>query len=142
MALNGIAHKELTDPQLHDLKGVSSATEGQVPFANDAGASEWRFIGPSDIKVESVSEVDEASSNSSTAPAALVITGLSGTVDGSCADASTFTDTNTNVKELATKLNALITYTSFLQTSYNDLVTKFNALQDILDNLGFISIRS
>jgi hypothetical protein len=142
MALNGIAHKELTDPQLHDLKGVSAALAGQLPFANDSGASYWKFLTPDDIHISNPREVDEGSSSTTTAPSVLSVSGLSETVTGSCVDAGTFSEVNKNTKEVAVKLNEVIAYTAALQVKYNDLVAKFNALQDALDNLGFISVRS
>lgn len=49
MALNGIAHKELTDPQLHELKGASTAQAGQVPFADGEGHTSWRSITVHDV---------------------------------------------------------------------------------------------
>lgn len=139
MALNGIAHKNLTDPQLHELKGASTAQAGQVPFADGEGNTSWGDITP-DKLVILATELTQGSSNSSTAPTALDVLGLSAVTDGICADGANFTQTNKNIKELAVKLNAFITYTSSLQTSYNALVTKFNALQTALENLGFISI--
>ncbi len=139
MALNGIAHKNLTDPQLHELKGASTAEAGQVPFADGDGNTEWGFITPDKLSLEAAI-LEQEDPNSSTAPSSLDTLGLSAVTDGICADGANFTQTNKNIKELAVKLNALITYTSSLQTSYNALVTKFNALQTALENLGFISI--
>lgn len=139
MALNGIAHKNLTDPQLHEMKGASAAQAGQVPFADGAGHTSWESITP-DKLVIIPTELTQGSNNPSTAPTALDVLGLSATTDGICSDGANFTQTNKNIKELALEVNALITYTASLQTSYNALVTKFNALQTALKDLGFISI--
>lgn len=139
MALNGIAHKNLTDPQLHELKGASTAQAGQVPFADGEGNTEWGLITPDKLSLEAT-ELEQEDPNSSTAPSSLDTLGMSAVTDGVCADAANFTQANKNTKEVATKVNSLIAYAVSLQNSYNDLVTKFNALQTALAGLGFISI--
>lgn len=139
MQIEGIAHKNLTDPQLHEPKGASSASLNQVPFADGEGSTSWQNITPDKLDINP-STVTEASENETTAPTVLDVLGLSATTDGICADGVNFTQTNKNIKELALKVNALVNYTTSLQASYNDLVTKYNALQTALQTLGFISI--
>ena len=36
-----VNHNTLTDPYLHEPKGVSTATAGQVYIANGAGSGDW-----------------------------------------------------------------------------------------------------
>lgn len=141
MALNGIAHKDLTDPQLHEVKGASTAEAWQVPVADGEGHTRFLAVRiPSRIVQITAQEVSGASSNTTTNPTLLGVTGLSATTTGSCEDASDFTDTNKNIKELAVKLNELINYAQALKASYNDLVTNYNNLQEKLETLGLISI--
>lgn len=138
MALNGIAHKNLTDPQLHEPKGASTATLNQVPFADGEGGTVWGEITP-DKLVIIASLVSQASSNTATIPTALDVLGLSATTTGVCSDAANFTQANKNTKEVAVLVNSLITTVTSLKSSYNDLATKYNALLTVLKNLGFIT---
>lgn len=39
-----IQHSVLTDPQLHEPKGVSTAASGKVYVANGSGSGAWQFI--------------------------------------------------------------------------------------------------
>ncbi len=39
-----VAHSTLTDPELHEPKGISSATSGSVYIANGAGSGNWREL--------------------------------------------------------------------------------------------------
>lgn len=44
MATTDLLHKNLTDPQLHEPKGISTADENEVYFANGEGSGEWKTI--------------------------------------------------------------------------------------------------
>lgn len=47
-----ISHKNITDPQIHEPKGVSAATSGQVYVADGSGSGDWTdrdSIGGQDI---------------------------------------------------------------------------------------------
>jgi hypothetical protein len=37
-------HNTITDPNIHEPKGVASASSGQVYVADGAGSGDWRFI--------------------------------------------------------------------------------------------------
>jgi hypothetical protein len=39
-----VAHNSLTDPELHEPKGVSSATSGTVYVANGSGSGSWKEL--------------------------------------------------------------------------------------------------
>lgn len=138
MASQGIAHKNLTDPQLHEMKGASAAQAGQVPFADGEGHTNWENITLDKLDIEP-RETTQGTPNSSTAPVTLDTLGMSAITNNTCTDAANFTQANKNTKEVAVKVNALITYATALQASYNNLVTKFNALQTALKELGLIS---
>ena len=44
MATTDLLHKNLTDPQLHEPKGISTAEENTVYFADGAGKGAWKPI--------------------------------------------------------------------------------------------------
>jgi hypothetical protein len=44
MATTDLLHKNLTDPQVHEPKGISTAEENTVYFANGTGTGEWKPI--------------------------------------------------------------------------------------------------
>ena len=139
MPLQGIAHKNLTDPQLHEPKGASGALVGQVAFADGEGHTEWKDITPEDIHVNAETMV-EAGRSTITLPTGVNIAALPGTVTGACVLADDFTDANLNDKEIATKLNSLIIGATSMQVTLNNLVTKYNNLLAALKNLGFIDV--
>lgn len=133
----GIAHKNLTDPQLHEPKGASTAPAGSTIFADGNGATEWRTITVPelDFEKETVEEVDaSAVSDGSTISTA----GMSATVDGNIADAANFTMTNKNVKELATKYNDLVDKFNSLLDEHQGLIASVNALITALKTEGLI----
>lgn len=37
-------HKNITDPNIHEPKGVAAASDGQVYVADGAGSGDWRYI--------------------------------------------------------------------------------------------------
>lgn len=44
MATTDLLHKNLTDPQLHEPKGISTATENAVYFADGKGKGVWKPV--------------------------------------------------------------------------------------------------
>lgn len=44
MATTDLLHKNLTDPQLHEPKGVAAASENTVYFANGKGTGAWKPV--------------------------------------------------------------------------------------------------
>lgn len=49
MATTDLLHKNLTDPQLHEPKGISAAEENTVYVADGEGHGEWKAIGFEEI---------------------------------------------------------------------------------------------
>ena len=141
MDLNGIAHKNLTDPQLHEPKGASTATAGQVPFADGEGGTAWHTITPDKLDIEEETE-DVAETATASTPDSLDVLGLPGTASETMTAASNFTTANQNTLNVSTKVNEIIQYASSLQRSHNDLVTKYNTLLLALKNLGLIEINN
>jgi hypothetical protein len=106
---NVIAHKNLTDPQLHEPKGVAAAEEDTVYMADGNGSGTW-------LKVP-FSALDY------TPQATSVVTGyqtigtitnvnysvLTPNITGTVADASTFNACNKNLKEVGTEVAQLRT---------------------------------
>lgn len=133
----GIAHKDLTDPQLHEPKGASEATIGETIFADGNGGTTW---GPIEIdKLSFEKEVVEIVTDSSVTdcPEASVA-GLSATTDGVLSDAINFTMTNKNVKELALKHNELVQKFNTLLAEHKSLISSVNDLIVSLQTTGFI----
>lgn len=139
MALQGIAHKNLTDPQLHELKGASTAEGNQVPFADGRGGTYWDTITFDKISIIPA-ELSRANANSQTDGTLLDTLALSAITNGVCGDAANFTGVNKNTKELAKKVNELILFTNSLKASYNTLVNKYNALLTALESLGIVDL--
>lgn len=133
----GIAHKNLTDPQLHEPKGASTAVNGSVPFADGNGATEWRLIGIDELSF-TPEAVSDAPTSQVVVPDPISTAGMSAVTDGTLADALTFTVENKNVKELAVKLNALTEAVEALRLEHVNTVTAINALIDKLKTTGFI----
>ena len=139
MALNGIAHKNLTDPQIHEPKGASTAEAGQVPFADGEGHTAWGFITPDKLVIVPAA-VNKSTANSSTIPATLDILAYSGyTPSNAMSIVTDMTGVNQQLTNLSDKLNKIITPVGELKASYNDLASKYDALVTALKNLGFIS---
>jgi len=44
-----IQHKLIADPDIHEPKGVASATSGKVYVANGSGSGTWTKLGPSNL---------------------------------------------------------------------------------------------
>ena len=139
MALNGIAHKNLTDPQIHEPKGASTAEAGQVPFADGEGHTAWGFITPDKLVIVPAA-VNKSTANSSTIPTTLDVLAYSGyTPSNAMSIVTDMTGVNQQLTNLSDKLNKVITPVSTLKASYNDLAAKYDALIDALEALGFIS---
>lgn len=133
----GIAHKDLTDPQLHEPKGASEARAGQTLFSDGNGGTTW-----GDIEVNRISferEVVDALPESAVEDCPEVSTnGLSATTDGVMIDAINFTMANKNVKELALEHNRLVQKFNALLEEHVALIKAHNDLVESLQNTGFI----
>lgn len=138
MATQGIPHKELTDPQLHELKGASTAEANQVPVADGEGHTEWQAITPELITVDAQT-IEDLTPQTITDPIVLNTLGLSAVVDQTMSDATTYAETNKNLKELAVAYKSVVDAYNELYTHHTSLVTKFNALLGALRDLGFIA---
>lgn len=133
----GIAHKNLTDPQLHEPKGASTAANGSVPFADGNGSTEWRKIGIEELDF-TPQVVSDAQASTVVTPDQISTAGMSATTDGTLADAVTFTVTNKNVKELAVKYNTLRDAFEDLRVEHVGLINCVNALIEKLRETGYI----
>lgn len=139
MPINGIAHKNLTDPQLHEPKGASTASANQVPFADGEGGTSWNYITP-DKLVITTENIEEASESGGTSITKLNTSGLPGTASDSMSTAVNFTGVNQNVLNDSSKINTLIDEIASLNSRYAALATSYNSLLDALKNLGLISV--
>lgn len=133
----GIAHKNLTDPQLHEPKGASTADAGEVMFADGQGNTEWKPITFEDIAIQP-QVVQEASESTIVIPDSFNVTGMGGTVTDTLNDATTMTENNTNVKSVAVKVGALCSRLYTLKQDFNALVDKYNTLVQALQSTGIV----
>lgn len=134
----GIAHKDLTDPQIHEPKGASTATAGSTLFSTGNGATEWRAIAVEDLDFER-ERVAAAEASTTSAGSQISTAGMSATVDGTLIDAATFTIANKNTKELATKYNELVVKFNSLLTEHQNLIASVNTIIAALKTEGLIS---
>lgn len=138
MQIEGIAHKNLTDPQLHEPKGASSASLNQVPFADGEGSTSWQSITPDKLDI-TPETIEGASESGGSVIVKLDTTGLSGTASDSVTTAVNFTGVNQNVLNDSSKINELIDEIASLNSRYAALATSYNSLLEALKNLGLIS---
>ena len=134
----GIAHKDLTDPQLHEPKGASTALLGSVPFSDGAGSTVWKVIQPDEMIFDREAVAD-ASASTVTNGSTISTAGMSAITDGTIADAANFTNTNKNIKELATKYNDLVVRFNTLLAEHQSLIGSVNALIGALKTSNLIT---
>lgn len=133
----GIAHKDLTDPQLHEPKGASTAPSGSTIFSDGTGGTLWKSIEISDLDF-TAETVTEATESTVTDASTMSTAGMSATTDGTIADAANFTLTNKNIKELATAYNNLVGKFNALLDEHEGLIATVNALITSLQSEGLI----
>lgn len=138
MPTQGIAHKNLTDPQLHELKGASTAEANTVPFADGEGNTVWQRVSIDKLNF-TPQEQEEYTARIIDIPEELDTLGLSAVTDGVLVDSINFTQTNKNIKELGEAYNKLVREFSMLLASHEGLVAKYNSLLSSLKELGFIT---
>jgi hypothetical protein len=135
MAQVEIQHRDLTDPQLHEPKGISTATDGQVYRADGEGSGNWIKLPPSDLDFEQA-EFDNTTLEPDVAARALT-DALSGTLTNSVADASTFAQVNKNCKEITAQVLNADEMIAVLKTNVAELNRVVQAIKNQLDALTF-----
>lgn len=138
MPVQGIAHKDLTDPQLHELKGASTALAGQLPVADGNGNTSFQTLTIESLEYEPEQVASQTSTTINT-PAALIISALSATTTGILADASSFVGVNKNTKENAVKINEIIQQFNALKLEHKDVLNKLNEVIAALEALGLFA---
>lgn len=139
MALNaGIAHKNLTDPQLHEPKGASTAEENAVMIANGDGSTDWRMLSVDLLGLikPTIQTIDD--------PSREIIEkiddlGLDFETHNTLIGAWNFEDTNVNVKTLAITVNKLVEIIAELRTENDTLREKINTTLTRLAEEGIIT---
>lgn len=99
-----VQHKTLTDPDLHEPKGVSSATNGQVYVADGAGSGAWKEYPTATETLKGILL--------KAATVAALTDSTTGTADGTVSDVGTaFSQAilNDNFAEVTVKINAILT---------------------------------
>ena len=141
---NVIAHKNLTDPQLHEPKGISAANEGAVYVANGVGSGVWQALpfgalnytpmstaditGYTTIDIDNVADVDYT----------VIIQTLPDPLSVSSSTAS-FADVDTNLKVAGTQITQLRTELGKVITDVEAIKTAFEDLRTNLITSGIIS---
>jgi hypothetical protein len=70
--MSNVAHKDLTDPNLHESKGVATATAGQVYVADGAGSGVMKLL----LKKYTAALTPAAVSANTTAEQTFTVTGV------------------------------------------------------------------
>ena len=135
----GIAHKNLTDPQLHEPKGASEADLNTVLFSNGDGTTKWEPV--TIQKLSFIPGVVAKVPEPTLTPVQNVdYTGMSAETDGSVSDGITFTVVNKNVKELAVALQEANSTITELQNAVKAQTAALNSLIQTLKDSDFIQI--
>lgn len=137
MALQGIAHKNLTDPQLHELKGASTAQLNQVPFADGEGGTRFQDLELDKISFEK-QPLDNITPVVHPAPYTLDISAMSATTTKTMTDPTTLLEAGKDLKELGKAHNDLITAFLSLKTEHDAVLATLNSLLTALKTLGFL----
>lgn len=137
MALQGIAHKNLTDPQLHEIKGAAAAELNQVPFANGEGGTTFGHITLDKLSFEK-QEVEDITPTVKPAPYSLNISAMTATTTKVMSDVSSWIETSKNLKELGQAHNDLVTAYLALKAEHDTVLLKLNSLLSALRTLGLL----
>ena len=136
---NVIAHKNLTDPQLHEPKGISGASANTVYIANGTGSGVWgalpftalSYVPPTVSAVSGYQNIGTITD--------VDYTVLTPVVDGTVEDATDVAGCNKNVKEVGTEVAQLRTE---LIKAFDNMAALKACLEDLRSNLisaGIIS---
>lgn len=127
-------HRELTDPQLHEPKGASTAAAGTVYVADGEGSGVFENLQISNLGFTAPLIVEAALSEVS-GLIDLDPSAVAADIDGELRTSTSFTDVNKNVKELATAL-------AKLQEEFNKTVTNLQNTKAELEAIrsGLIDI--
>lgn len=136
---NVIAHKNLTDPQLHEPKGIAAANEGSVYFADGNGSGEWKVPEFSDIEYTAPYTYNVPSLHPVQSIWNVNYNVMSPVTDGTVADAGDWAQCNKNVKQVGEQCEQLRVN---MLNAFVDIATLRNYLNTLIDNLkssGIIS---
>ena len=137
---NVIAHKNLTDPQLHEPKGVSAANEGTVYVANGTGSGVWQALPFSDLNYSAQSvtaftynliDIDTVTDNPDWVPDvdfSVLTPVVQDPEDYTVSDASSFEGCNKNVKVTGLELTKL-------RADFKKAVENMDSLKGAFDEL-------
>ena len=135
---NTLIHKNLTDPQLHEPKGIASANVDTVYFADGSGNGSWQKIDISKVSFERAQVVETEM------VAAEEVTELSrGTLPAFTpvdryVDNNSFGDVNRNFYESLTKIEQLRNSLAIAHTNIAALNETVTELREALITAGVI----
>ena len=136
MATTDLLHKNLTDPQLHEPKGISTAIENAVYFADGKGKGVWKpvtfdrvqFNAPpvAATEVEDVPEVRELNHSD-----------LSQLPNGMVEHVNSFEGCDKNFKELAVECEQL---RNSLEVAHKNLAALNQTVEELRTSLTDIGV--
>ena len=134
-----IVHANLKGSQVHEPKNVETADENTVYFADGDGSGSWEPITVDKLSLlkQTVSRREQVEVN---VPSEFSLVGLLNELTGVIYDATTFTATNKNTKEIAYKLNVALASLDSLNKNVKALREELSELQDRLANNTFIEV--
>lgn len=133
-----LEHKELTDPNLHEPKGIAEAYENSVYVCTGEGTGSWHPLTISEMDYSPL-PLQTYNQSTNSAVTTLNLAGTGAITDGSINDALNYTQVNKNIKECATVCNQLNTALSIVIANYNALKANYDFLVSSLKTSGIIS---
>lgn len=129
---NVIAHKNLTDPQLHEPKGIATAEENTVYVADGNGSGVWQTLPFSSLNYTPQATADVTGYQSIGTITNVDYSVLTPVIDGTVIDAINMTGCNKNIKEVGTEVAQLRTE---LIKAFNNMDALKACLEDLRDSL-------
>lgn len=133
-----LVHKNLTDPQLHEPKGVSAASEGTVYFADGNGSGEWKPVA-FDLVDFDASPVPAAIFDDEPEVIALDSSGVAVITNGELDLSFSFDTSNKNFKELAEECEQLRNSLAVAHANIAALNQTVEAMRAALVTLGVLA---
>ena len=129
---NVIAHKNLTDPQLHEPKGVATADEDTVYVADGNGSGVWQALPFTALNYTPIATAGVTGYQAIGTITDVNYTVLTPVINGTVSDANSFTACNKNVKEVGTEVAQLRTE---LIKAFANMDALKACLEDLRNNL-------
>ena len=137
MATTDLLHKNLTDPQLHEPIGISTAEENTVYIANGKGSGEWKPMEFSYLEINPV-PVEKVELSSKSEVAAINDTALTAGFTGSMVAVSEANIAH-NLKQLSTQFKQLKASLEIAHANIEKLYGAHEKIREALTTLGVLN---